>query len=83
MRDRVDLLVCSTLLMGWGRSLCYNEDFLNQMSQQILKLHEEGNFFEPGQELEVVNVLSGMSQLGYRNGQVIEVLHGYLLGKNY
>lgn len=28
MRDRIDLLVCSTLLMGWGRSFCYNEDFL-------------------------------------------------------
>lgn len=50
------------------------------MSDQILKLHNEDNFFESGQELEVANVLSGMSQLGYRNAEVIEVLHGYLLG---
>ena len=53
------------------------------MSQQILKLHEEDNFFEAGQELEIANVLSGMSQLGYRNAEVIEVLHGYLLGPKF
>lgn len=53
------------------------------MSQQILKLHAEDNFFEPGQELEIANVLSGMSQLGYRNAEVIEALHGYLLGAKY
>ena len=33
MRDRIDLLACAQLAMGWSRSHCHNEDLLNQMAQ--------------------------------------------------
>jgi hypothetical protein len=28
-RDRLDLLTCSTILMGWSRSYCHNQDLLD------------------------------------------------------
>lgn len=53
------------------------------MVHQIRMKHEEGIFFEEGAELEVVNILSGMSQLGYRNAEIIEILNGYLVGEKF
>ena len=43
----------------------------------------EGIFFEKGAELEVANVISGMSQLGYRNLQAVDILHKCLLGEEF
>lgn len=34
-------------------------------------------------ESEVANILSGMSQLGYRNLDIVEILHEYLVGKDF
>jgi hypothetical protein len=47
--------------MGWARSMCYNPDLLEQMSEQILIKHEEGIFFEDGAESDIMNILSGFS----------------------
>jgi len=83
MRDRLDLLACSTIALGWARSYMFNQDLLDQMADQIIAKHNEGIFMEEGAESEVANVLSGLSQLGYKNEEVIEILWGYLVGPDY
>lgn len=61
MRDRLDLLSCSTIALGWARSYMYNQDLLDQMADQIISKHKEGIFMEEGAESEVANILSGLS----------------------
>lgn len=53
------------------------------MSEQILIKHEQDSFFEENGESEVANILNGMSQLGYRNNNVLEALHSNLVGPEY
>ena len=48
-------------MMGWSRAQMFNQDLLQQMSEQIIKKHQDGIFFEEGNESEVANILSGMS----------------------
>ena len=69
--------------MGWARADCRDEELLERMSDQIKIKHQIGTFFEAGNESEVANVLSGMSQLGYRNEEVIEILFECLVGKDF
>jgi len=83
MRDRLDLLTCSTFALGWSMCNCYNPDLLDQMSESIIKKNNEGVFFESGDESEIVNLLSGMSNLGYRNEEVYQILHDHLVGPNF
>jgi len=45
--------------------------------------HADNTFFEEGAESEVANILNGLSQLGYRNEELTEVLYSYLVGKDF
>jgi hypothetical protein len=82
-RDRLDVLTCSTLILGWARSQCYNPDLLAQMAEQILTKHKEDSFFEPGTESEIANILNGMSGLHYQNEELVDLLHSFLVGPNF
>ena len=48
-----------------------------------MKKHSEGIFFEDGMQLEVANILSGMSELGYRNLDLVNILHECLIGEEF
>ena len=82
-RDRLDVLTCSTLLLGWARSQCYNPDLLAQMAEQIITKNKQGSFFEPGTESEIANMLNGMSGLQYQNEELVDVLQSFLVGPNF
>jgi len=83
MRDRLDLLTCSTMALGWSMCGMHNPDLLDQMSDVIIKKDKDGVLFEAGDESEVVNLLSGMSNLGHRNEEVYEILYKHLVGTNF
>ena len=53
------------------------------MSEQILIKDEQDTFFEQDGESEILNILNGISQLGYRNDNVLEVLHRHLVGPDF
>jgi hypothetical protein len=53
------------------------------MAQQILIKDDQGIFFEKGAEMELVLILQGMSKLGYRNLELIAVIHKHLLGEDF
>jgi hypothetical protein len=50
------------------------------MAEQIITKNDQGIFFQKDAELEVANMLNGMSSLGYRNDEVTAILHDYLRG---
>ena len=78
-RDKLDLLTSSTILLGWARSAMFNGDLMDQLIGQVLSKHAEGTFFEEGAELEAVNMLMGLSQLGYKHEELLEILHEHLV----
>jgi hypothetical protein len=61
----------------------HNPDLLEQMSEIIISKDKDDALFEPGDESEVVNLLSGLSNLGHRNEAVYEIIYKHLVGPNF
>lgn len=57
MIERMDLLNCSSLLMGWGRSYMRNEELLQAVADEILAKHKQKLFYEEGALAEVANIM--------------------------
>lgn len=83
MENRLDLLNCALISLGWSRSDCRNEDLAHRMFLQIQKLDAEGTFMKEGGEGEVANILSAMSQMGYRNEDLNKILYECLVGDEF
>ena len=82
-RDKLDLMACSTLVQGWARSGCLNQDLVEQIAVQIISKHELGQLLEEGAESEVINILTGFAWMGYRNENMNEVLYECLVGPDF
>lgn len=83
MEDRLDLLTCALISLGWSRSDCRNEHLAHRMFLQIQRQDAEGTFMREGAEGEVANILSAMSQMGYRNEQLNKILYECLVGDEF
>ena len=57
MLPRMDILNCSSLLMGWGRSYMQNPDMLDRVAEEILNKHKQKLFYEEGSLAEVSNIM--------------------------
>ena len=57
MLPRMDILNCSSLLMGWGRSFMQNPDMLDRVAEEIVNKHKQKLFYEEGALAEVSNIM--------------------------
>ena len=57
MLPRMDILNCSSLLMGWGRCQMYNQDMLDRVAEEIMNKHKQKLFYEEGAIAEVTNIM--------------------------
>jgi len=83
MPEKLDLLNCALISLGWSRTDCRNEELAHQMFMQIKDQSDRGEFMKEGHEHEVVNVLSAMSQMGYRNDEMNKIFFECLVGDEY
>jgi len=83
MPEKLDLLNCALISLGWSRTDCRNEELAHQMFIQIKEQSDRGEFMKQGNEHEVVNILSAMSQMGYRNDEMKNIFLECLVGYEY
>lgn len=76
---RMDLLNCSSLLMGWGRCQMQNEELLTQVTEEVLSKHRQKIFYEEGALAEVANIIFSLQELHYRHDKLLDVLHSYVM----
>lgn len=57
MLPRMDILNCSSLLMGWGRSYMQNQEMLDRVAEEIINKHKQKLFYEEGALAEVSNIM--------------------------
>eukprot|EP00347_Sterkiella_histriomuscorum_P024337 403331476 len=77
MLDRMDILNASVLLMAWGRSFMNNQEMIDRVAQDIINKHKQKLFYEDEATSEIVNIIVGLSDLRYRNDELMNVIHSY------
>ena len=53
----MDILNCSSLLMGWGRSQMFNPEMMDRVAEEIMNKHKQKLFYEEGALAEVTNIM--------------------------
>lgn len=73
----IEPLPASTLLMGWSRLQYHNEDYLHKVARAM----KQPRFFFDCSEQDLCNIVTSISDLHFKDDELMEILHAEVMTK--